>query len=178
MNPLDEAVTIVEPGIAWPAQAAAERARILAALPGERLEHIGSTAVPGLPAKPVIDLMLGLAAYPPDAALVDAIAALGYRNLGEAGVPGRLYFVMRGAIDVNLHAVEHAGAHWSNNLALREHLRRSADARRRYAAAKEQALAGGAGTLIAYSAAKAATIAALLQEAQEEPDREMPANES
>ncbi len=56
------------------------------------LHHIGSTAVPGLAAKPVIDMLLEV----PDLALLDArseaLLALGYEALGEYGLPGRRYF--------------------------------------------------------------------------------------
>ena len=63
----DLAVRIVAPGPAWPARAAAELRRIAAAL-GEiavRLAHVGSTAVPGLAAKPILDLQISVAALEP-----------------------------------------------------------------------------------------------------------------
>ncbi len=59
----DPAVRIVEYDPAWPGMAAAEIARIAAAV-GEvavRIEHVGSTAVPGLAAKPIVDLQLSVA---------------------------------------------------------------------------------------------------------------------
>jgi GrpB-like predicted nucleotidyltransferase (UPF0157 family) len=64
---LDEAVQLVPPDPAWPEVFAAERARITRTfdLPVDSIEHIGSTAVPGLTAKPVIDLMLGVPSLPP-----------------------------------------------------------------------------------------------------------------
>ncbi len=73
---------------------------------------------PGLIAKPIIDLMLGVDRFPPSAELQTAIERLGYEPLGEAGVPGRLYFRRRGAQHDNLHVVLKGGAHWTNNLAL------------------------------------------------------------
>jgi GrpB-like predicted nucleotidyltransferase (UPF0157 family) len=53
----DGPIEIVEYDPAWPARFDAERERLLPLLPGAEIHHIGSTAVPGLPAKPVIDLM-------------------------------------------------------------------------------------------------------------------------
>jgi GrpB-like predicted nucleotidyltransferase (UPF0157 family) len=53
----DSPIEIVEYDPAWPARFEAERERLLPLLPGADIHHIGSTAVPGLPAKPVIDLI-------------------------------------------------------------------------------------------------------------------------
>ena len=54
---------------------------------------------------------------------------LGYESLGEAGVAGRLYFCLREEFSVNVHVVQLRGEHWSNNLVIRDFLRRSASAR-------------------------------------------------
>ena len=72
---------------------------------------------------------------------------------------------MRGEADFNLHLVKLGSEHWTNNLALRELLRRDADARERYARAKQVALQAGGGRLLGYSAAKAETLRILLAEA-------------
>jgi GrpB-like predicted nucleotidyltransferase (UPF0157 family) len=167
MPHIDEPVSVSPHQPSWPAQFAAEHRRIGAALhvdPAD-LEHIGSTAVPDLAAKPIVDLMLGINSYPPSPALVQEIERLGYEPLGEAGVPGRLYFRLRSATHANLHVVRKGSAHWVNNLALREHLRTHASARERYAQAKLAAIAAGATSLLAYSAAKAKVLSSLLQEA-------------
>ena len=169
MPELDEPVHVSEYQASWPATFAAERTRVIEALGvnAEGLEHIGSTAVPGLTAKPIIDLMLGLTAYPPSEAMRQAIGALGYEALGEAGVPGRLYFRLRAPhLNANLHVVARGGKHWVQNIALREYLRANPAARERYTLAKVAAVASGARTLLAYSSAKAAVVNALLQEAR------------
>jgi GrpB-like predicted nucleotidyltransferase (UPF0157 family) len=129
------------------------------------VEHIGSTAVPGLLAKPIVDLMVGLQEYPPSAEVLRCLQELGYEWLGEAGVNGRTYLRLRKSTAFNLHLVQHAGHHWNVNLALRAYLAGSASARQRYAAAKESAIAAGAHTLLAYSASKAETVQALVHEA-------------
>ncbi len=165
---IDEAVTVVEYRFEWPALASEEAGRLVAALAGlpAVIEHIGSTAVPGLAAKPVIDLMLGTDTYPPDNAVNLALLSLGYVGHGEAGVSGRLYFALRGAKDVNVHAVATGREHWRTNLALRDYLRSSSEARTLYAEAKRKAVEDGARTLLAYSAAKASTVAALVAAAR------------
>ncbi len=167
MANLDEAVSLGPYSEEWPRQFAIERDRIVAALgisPG-CIEHIGSTSVPGLLSKPIVDMMLGLAGYPPPNPLVDALVALGYEDLGEAGVAQRRYFRRRAAGDFNLHAVLQNGDHWTGNIALRNHLRTSQGARARYGAAKQHAIDAGARTLLSYSDAKAGVIADLIAEA-------------
>ncbi|HTU65033.1 MAG TPA: GrpB family protein [Steroidobacteraceae bacterium] len=170
MSGLDETVTLAPYDPSWPAAFEAERRR-LRGVPGitpEAIEHIGSTAVPGLTAKPVVDLMLGVTHWPPPAALVAQLVVLGYEDLGEAGVPERRYLRLRGPVSFNLHVVRRDGDHWSNNLRLRDHLRADPIARERYAAAKRAAVAAGATRLLAYSAAKQPAIAELLAVAPRE----------
>ena len=167
MSELDEPIQLVEYDAAWPALYEREALRIQSALdlPPAAIEHIGSTAVPELIAKPTIDLMLGTDALPPLPATVTTLQNLGYQSLGEAGIPGRYYFRLRGPLSINLHLVLHSGEHWKSNLAFRDFLRSDADARSRYAAAKRAAIASGARSLLAYSDAKADEVARLVKEA-------------
>ena len=167
MNLINEPVHLTDYDERWPALFAAERSRLGQALNlhAEQIEHIGSTAVRGLSAKPIIDVMLGVDTFPPDDDCIRRIVSLGYESLGEAGVSGRLYFRRRGADAFNLHAVAIDGQHWMSNLALRGYLRINESARQRYATAKRAAIESGATDLIAYSRAKADVIADLLAEA-------------
>ena len=171
MNEIDEPVRLVAYDSAWPDAYDQERFRIALAFgvfPSSGLvQHIGSTAVPGLIAKPVIDIMLGVRSWPPQEQLIRGIGALGYENLGEAGVPERIYLRLRGDRNFNAHIVKRGGVHWTNNLALRDLLRGDAAARERYAAGKRAALEAGGGRLLAYSAAKNAIVAELLAGARE-----------
>jgi GrpB-like predicted nucleotidyltransferase (UPF0157 family) len=112
----------------WPAAFAAEARRIEAAL-GDipiRLHHIGSTAVPGLCAKPVIDMLLEVA----DLNHLDArklvLEALGYEAKGEFGIPGRRYFRRDAANGIRTHQVHAfvaATEAVNRHLAFRDYLR-------------------------------------------------------
>lgn len=77
------AAVVVDADPGWPAEFAAERTVLTRALAGwlvDDVHHIGSTAVPGLPAKPVIDMMAGVGRLEDAAAAAGpALAALGYR---------------------------------------------------------------------------------------------------
>lgn len=171
---LDEPVTLAPYDPAWPIAFAAERSRICEALqlPQAAIEHIGSTAVPGLVAKPIVDLMLGVPLYPPPDTTVSRLVILGYRDMREAGVPGRRYLRLREKQSFNLHVVARDGVHWANNLQLREHLRRDSGARERYVAAKEDAIAAGHRRLLAYSQAKQGILATLATEADSAPAKD------
>jgi GrpB-like predicted nucleotidyltransferase (UPF0157 family) len=165
---LDEPVRLADYDPQWPLLFAGEAERLRDALRLEvaAIEHIGSTGVPDMPAKPTIDIMIGVAVLPPAAALERGLIALGYDSVGEAGVSGRFHFRRRDAgRSFNVHVVALGGIHWRSNLALREYLRSDPAARARYAAAKQAAMSAGADMLLAYSREKAATIAELLAKA-------------
>jgi GrpB-like predicted nucleotidyltransferase (UPF0157 family) len=87
-------VVIVDADPSWPDAFARLRERLLPAFDGMavRIEHIGSTAVPGLAAKPIIDLVIVV----PDArdipTAIARLATRGYEHQGDLGVPGREAF--------------------------------------------------------------------------------------
>ena len=164
---LDEPIHLepYQPG--WEEQFLIERSRLATSLriQAAAIEHIGSTAVPGLSAKPIVDIMIGAEQVPPPVAWSEVLATLGYEALGEAGVPGRWYFRLRAMPFRNAHVVAGDGAHWVNNLAFRDYLRRTPDAAREYEMAKRAAIMAGATTLLAYSRAKSAVVEDLLNRA-------------
>jgi GrpB-like predicted nucleotidyltransferase (UPF0157 family) len=167
MATVDEFVHVVEPDSRWPCMFSIEQTRLADALgvARDRIEHIGSTAVPGLVAKPIIDIMVGVDSFPPTPAIADAVSSLGFECLGEAEVPGRIYFRRRGIENFNVHVVEFSGAIWQNNIRLRDYLAAFPEARSRYSAAKRQIVQGGATRLLAYSVAKSSIVEELLSEA-------------
>src|SRR5580698_3373656 len=168
---LDEPVEITDqdPHLAGRFRGERERLRLGLATASLKFEHIGSTAVPGLAGKPIVDLMLGASA-PVWAALEELrprVVALGYEDLGEAGIPGRICFRKRTALRAfDLALVEEGGSLWRDNLALRDYLRSHPEEAAAYAAAKRAAIAGGATTLLAYSAVKAPALAGLTEKAR------------
>ncbi|MGI6082986.1 MAG: GrpB family protein [Limnochordia bacterium] len=164
---LDEEIVVVEYDPAWPEAFSQEQERICRAmgLPKTDVEHIGSTAVSGLAAKPVIDLMLGLSVYPPDRRLVCALIDLGYECLGEAGVKGRFFLRRRGPQDFNLHLVLGGGDHWVKNLVFRDYLRAHPAEGMKYVQTKRQAISSGMNRLLSYSDAKSAIIEELMARA-------------
>lgn len=101
----------------------------------DELEHIGSTSVPGLCAKPTIDMMGRIHPYPPGQEAIAALEAIGYTWRGEYGLPGRTYFT-KGPHDVHLHLVGFESEHWERHRVFRDYLRARPRARQRYATLK------------------------------------------
>jgi GrpB-like predicted nucleotidyltransferase (UPF0157 family) len=168
---IDEPVEITDYNPHYEGRFRAERDRLRIGLATATLkfEHIGSTAVPGLAGRPVVDLMLGAppAAWAALEELRGRIVALGYEDLGEAGVPGRISFRRRTKLRAfNLALVEEGGAHWRENVALRDYLRANPEAAAKYAEAKRAAVAGGARMLVAYSEAKERAMVVFLGKAR------------
>jgi GrpB-like predicted nucleotidyltransferase (UPF0157 family) len=160
---IDEPIHLETYDPAWPQYFEHERDRICAALGLDvtAIEHIGSTAVFGLRAKPIIDIMLGVDGFPPPPHMLDELFHLGHEPLSEAGVPVRLYFRRREAVSFNVHVIEREGTHWKSNLALRDYLRRHPEEVSRYEEAKVTAVRSGALSLLKYSEAKAAVVTEL-----------------
>ena len=165
---IDEPITVVDYDPRWPAWYAADAEELARAL-GARLrdvQHVGSTAVIGSAAKPIIDILVAPVEWPLAAIDRTTLEGLGYEHLGEANVPGREYFRRRRAHDTNLALVECRSSLWNDNVLLRDFLRAHDDRVAEYSRAKQQAWRGGARTLLAYSARKGRFVTALLDVAR------------
>ena len=163
---VNESVSIRAHDGEW-SRTAVELCRMLdAILAGSHVEiaHIGSTAVPGLAAKPIIDIQIG-ALRASFASIVNDLVEAGFEYIPDAGVAGREYLRRRDAHAANLHVVERGGQLWNDNILFRDHLRRTPDAATRYTEAKREALRH-ATDLLGYSAAKASVIKEILAEAR------------
>lgn len=148
---------------AWATAFAREASAIADALPDLpiTLHHIGSTAVPGIVAKPVID-MLGVV---PSCEAMDAcaprLAALGYEALGEFGIPGRRYFRKNapdGARSHQLHVFASDSPEVPRHLNFRDYLRAFPAAAAAYAALKQELAARCVGDVRCYTEGKTAFI--------------------
>lgn len=166
---MDE-VELVAYDPAWPTLYALEAERLRAALPPGlilAMEHFGSTAIPGMPAKPIIDI---LAAVPSvEAARHVApgpLAALGYAFWAENPKRDRLFFV-KGLPPAalrrthHLHLCEAGGEMWQR-LVFRDVLRNNTAEAQRYAALKHALAAAHREDREAYTDGKTAFVAATL----------------
>ena len=165
---LDEPIEVVAYDPSWPAWYAqdAEQLRGTLAEPLLELAHFGSTSVPGLVAKPVIDILVALPSWPLAADARARLEALGYEYLGEAGVPGREYLRRRAQHSTNLAVVRKPSPLWDDNLAVRDYLIAHPNIATKYGESKRAVWARGARTLLEYSRAKHAFVSELVANAR------------
>lgn len=140
-------VTVVEYRPEWQKMFEDEK-RILQTALGDvpaQIEHIGSTAVAGLAAKPIIDLMVGLEDFSIADNVVPKIEALGYEYIQkyEAVLPFRRFLIKeRGGIRThNIHMVGIGGEFWERHILFRDYLRQNPGIAGQYASLKKE-LAG------------------------------------
>lgn len=156
------------------------------------IEHIGSTSVPGLAAKPIIDIMVGLVdpaafdrageepwradqdrdieprGHTSHVRLVRALQALGYIYRSEADIPGRLFFRRNAGNKRSHHAhvVMHGGDEWEKHLLFRDFLRAHPQWAQVYADAKRKLAVTHSDDRVAYTDAKTPLIAELTGKAR------------
>lgn len=166
--PQDESVQLVASDAGWPAKFEAER-RLLtpALLPwlDGNLEHVGSTAVPGLLAKPVVDIMAPVLDLEAACQAIPVLEGLGYCY---APYRPRLHWFCKPSParrEFHLILLEHGEAEWARRLAFRDLLR--ADARRAgdYAQLKREAARLHPRDREAYTRAKSAFVESVTEEA-------------
>jgi GrpB-like predicted nucleotidyltransferase (UPF0157 family)/quercetin dioxygenase-like cupin family protein len=164
-------IVVAEYDPVWPAWFAAVRDRVWPAVAdvAVRIDHVGSTSVPGLAAKPIIDMDIVVASEDDVRPVIDRLAAIGYRWRGDLGVAGRQAFAPPAGSDLPRHhlylVVEGNKAHLDHVL-LRDLLRGDAEARGRYADLKRDNVELAAGDMDVYVAAKAALVTELLTRAR------------
>jgi NAD-dependent deacetylase len=157
LSPRDT-ISLADPDPSWAVAAAEEAARVRDALGAAQVEHIGSTSVPGIAAKPIVDLLAGLEPLQVGPDEIHAMEAIGYEALGEFGIPGRIYFRAPGG---HVHAVELGGEQWLRHLAVRDFLRAQPDEAVAYEREKRRALEASAGEAERYADEKAVFVEAL-----------------
>jgi GrpB-like predicted nucleotidyltransferase (UPF0157 family) len=120
------------------------------------IEHIGSTAVPGLRAKPIVDILVGdRDESPPSTTVLVALEALGYEFHGEDGRrPGRWFWRKRGATSFNVSRVPFGSEPWKDNLIFRDYLRAHREEAERYAMVKVEAQRRSPTSLLGYQDGK------------------------
>lgn len=169
-------VELVEHDPSWASQYAVHARQIreslwVAGAPSEVVDiaHVGSTAVPGLVAKPIVDVVVGLREWPASPTCLEAMAAVGYRHHGELGMAGRHFLTdapMGADRTVHVHAVEHGSWFWREHLRFRDHLRAHPEQAASYGQLKQQLAIAHRDDRDAYTDAKTTFIHQRLREAR------------
>jgi GrpB-like predicted nucleotidyltransferase (UPF0157 family) len=159
------AVTVVPYSPEWPAQfarVAADLRRALAGVPVIAIEHVGSTSVPGLAAKPVIDIDIVVRREDVEAAIA-ALVAVGYAHRGDLGVTDRESLAEPDDDPRrNVYVCVEGTLHLRNHLAVRAILRERSDLRDRYGAVKTELARDPAMDIATYLARKSPVLQEVL----------------
>jgi GrpB-like predicted nucleotidyltransferase (UPF0157 family) len=162
---LEEMIVLADYDPAWPKTFEALAARAAAALTPipARIEHVGSTSVPGLPAKPVIDLDVVVAAADVPHA-IERLAALSYAHRGNGGLPGREAFRWPpGEARHHLYLCTPDTPAFRDHILFRDHLRTNPEVAREYGAFKRELAARYGADRAAYQSGKAGFIDAIMR---------------
>lgn len=157
---IHETVEIVPYDSSWPEKFEAERTRLLALFPEDflQIEHVGSTAVAGLSAKPIIDIMAAVKSIETADALLDPLCAKGYATSSEfnATLKDKRWLMRHaeGRRTHHLHLVLMSGVDWLNKQRFRDILRADPQRAAEYEALKKSLCAAMGRDREAYTDAK------------------------
>lgn len=158
------AIVIVEYDASWPERFVAHRDRVARALGpmAGSIEHIGSTAVPGLAAKPIIDLLVAVNDPDEESLMVPAMQAAGYHL--RVREPGHRMF-RTPERDVHVHVWKHADPEISRHRRFRDRLRSCGEDRAAYGRLKRELATEGWADMNQYADAKSQLIDQILSRA-------------
>ncbi|MFC4100687.1 GrpB family protein [Paenibacillus xanthanilyticus] len=129
-------VEIAPPNADWPTRYGEEAEKLQRVLGPElvAVHHIGSTSIPGMPAKPIIDVLVEVRNIEAVDAYNDGMRRLGYQPKGENGIPLRRYFNKGGAQRTHhVHVFQTGSGHVTRHLAFRDYLTAHPEEAKRYA---------------------------------------------
>lgn len=170
MSKKTDEVIIVDYNPEWATLFEQEKARLLAVAGDyiEEIQHVGSTAVPGLAAKPIIDIMIAIRGLSLVEKTVAPIESLGYGYMGEYGLPER-HFFRKPTNDSwsnrthHIHMVLKGSNQWVNQFHFRDYLRAHPETRQQYEDLKRELATQFRDDRIAYTDAKQDFIFATLR---------------
>jgi len=158
---------VVDYDEAWPALFEELAARVREAVSDldAEVEHVGSTAVPGLAAKPIVDMDVVLRSAEDVPAAIDRLRELGYVYQGDKGIPGREAFLWPpGATPHHLYVVVAGSEPLRQHLAFRDYLREHPDVAHEYGALKRQLAEEYRDDRLGYTEAKSEFVRGVLEQ--------------
>jgi len=129
------------------------------------IEHVGSTALCGLSAKPIIDIAVAVRQIADAEKCVTQLEDIGYKSRGELGIPGRQYFTKGDPRTHHLHMVELGSDLWRSHLLFRDYLRQHPEVAKEYENLKMELARKYTENREAYTEGKAAFIEDVLKAA-------------
>lgn len=154
---LNEKIQLVEHNLEWKQQYLDEVTllRQKSYLSTLEYEHIGSTSIPNIKTKPIIDIIIGVKNFPPHREIIRELEECGYVYMQEMSVCNRLYFIKRGIKNFNVHVIAFQGSVWCKDILFRDYMINHLKEAQEYSDLKEEILRNGIDDLLEYSKRKA-----------------------
>lgn len=128
------------------------------------IQHVGSTAIRGVPAKPIIDMLAAVQEYKTGFDCVEILEQFGYAYHGENHVAMQYFFTKGNPPKYHLYLVEMGNEMWVTRRAFRDHLRQNPDLKERYTELKMHLVAQFPRDLEAYQKGKGDFVLSVLEE--------------
>ena len=122
------------------------------------IQHIGSTSIPGIQAKPIIDISVGIKSMKDSRKFIPLLESIGYEYRPDFGGPTIQLLFVRGPEEKRthyLHLMKHNGSIWKNDLTFRDFLRKDKKRAKQYSELKQDLAAKYADNRATYTASKA-----------------------
>ena len=126
------------------------------------IEHIGSTAIPNMPSKPILDIAIGIRDFDKGFELIPLLTKLGYNFRGEVGVPRRHFFMLGKPRTHHVHMIELDSPAWQKRIGFRDFLRENPVKAKEYADLKKSLADQFPKDIASYSAGKTEYIDSIL----------------
>ena len=169
---MDKPVVIEEYTSKWTLQFTEEQ-KIIKDIVGDAalaIEHIGSTSVEGLSAKPILDIMVGVRDLNEIDMFIEPLKAIGYEHVLHEEFPNRRFFrkgLWRAGTH-HLHIYQYGSEEWNHNLLFRDYIRNHPNVRQQYEQLKKELANTHRFDRVAYTNAKAPFIVDVIQKAKKE----------
>jgi len=132
------------------------------------IEHVGSTSIPGMAAKPIIDIAIAVKNFEAAGVCIRPIEELGYEYRGENGIPRRHFFAKGNPRTHHIHMNEIGSRDWKEHILFRDYLRKHSGVAKEYAALKMELARLYPKDRLPYTDGKAPFIKSILQVANAE----------
>ena len=129
----------------------------------EDIQHVGSTSIPGMPAKPILDIAIAVKDFEEARVCIEPLSKMGYTFKGENGIPRRHYFLKGEPCTHHIHLLEKTSEEWEKLILFRDYLRSNQKTAEEYKKLKRDLSEKLRGDRKAYQAAKSDFVAAVIR---------------
>ncbi len=128
------------------------------------IRHVGSTAVPGLKARPIIDMVVGVRSFDRAAEFYDTLAEKGYVHRKESNSENQIFLTaLKGRYNVYIHIVIHGKTQWNSYISFCECLQKDSEVKSKYEALKESLAGRFSGDRRSYTSGKSEFVRRILR---------------